>query len=158
MTLKWSWTGGEEAPKPLQMFLASVVGKSRRALPPPVHTHVELGPYTTAYIHIVSVQTPQHSPSAFLYRPPYSPWLSPIEELFSAWRWKVYNRQPLGRGTWWNRCGHHSGMDEALKAILPSISGQGRYCPWCGRDAVARHSCAVRLSFLTQIFLHMWTI
>lgn len=146
-----SWTRGEEAAKPLQMFLASVVGKLWRALPPPVHTHVELGPYNTAYIH-VSVQTPQHSPpSAFLYLPPYSPFLSPIEEFFSAWRWKVYDRQPLGRGMWWNRCGHHSGMDETLKAILPSISGQGRYCPWCGRDAVARPSCAVRCCLI--IFL-----
>ena len=26
----------------------------------------------------------------FLYLPPYSPFLNPIEELFSAWRWKVY--------------------------------------------------------------------
>lgn len=26
--------------------------------------------------------------------PPYSPFLNPIEEFFSAWRWKVYDRQP----------------------------------------------------------------
>ncbi len=25
---------------------------------------------------------------------PYSPFLNPIEEFFSAWRWKVYDRQP----------------------------------------------------------------
>ena len=24
----------------------------------------------------------------------YSPFLNPIEEFFSAWRWKVYDRQP----------------------------------------------------------------
>ncbi|XP_052341208.1 uncharacterized protein LOC118363001 isoform X1 [Oncorhynchus keta] len=29
--------------------------------------------------------------------PPYSPFLSPIEEFFSAWRWKVYDRQPHQR-------------------------------------------------------------
>ncbi|KAJ8008780.1 hypothetical protein DPEC_G00081970, partial [Dallia pectoralis] len=34
-----------------------------------------------------------------LYLPPYSPFLNPIEELFSAWRWKVYDRQPLERAT-----------------------------------------------------------
>ncbi|KAL3970331.1 TELO2-interacting protein 1 [Sarotherodon galilaeus] len=26
--------------------------------------------------------------------PPYSPFLNPIEEFFSAWRWKVYDRHP----------------------------------------------------------------
>ncbi len=25
---------------------------------------------------------------------PYSPFLNPIEDFFSAWRWKVYDRQP----------------------------------------------------------------
>ncbi|KAM9399517.1 uncharacterized protein ACWYII_031651 isoform 1-T1 [Salvelinus alpinus] len=29
--------------------------------------------------------------------PPYSPFLNPIEEFFSAWRWKVYDRQPHQR-------------------------------------------------------------
>ena len=28
------------------------------------------------------------------FLPPYSPFLKQIEELFSAWRWKVYDRQP----------------------------------------------------------------
>lgn len=28
------------------------------------------------------------------YLPPYSPFLNPIEEFFSAWRWKVYDRCP----------------------------------------------------------------
>ncbi|XP_027008009.2 uncharacterized protein LOC113646166 [Tachysurus fulvidraco] len=32
-----------------------------------------------------------------LYLPPYSPFLNAIEELFSAWRWKVYDRQPHAR-------------------------------------------------------------
>ncbi|XP_038569875.1 uncharacterized protein LOC119899396 [Micropterus salmoides] len=29
--------------------------------------------------------------------PPYSPFLNPIEEFFSLWRWKVYDRQPYTR-------------------------------------------------------------
>lgn len=29
--------------------------------------------------------------------PPYSPFLNPIEEFFSAWRWKVYDRHPHQR-------------------------------------------------------------
>ncbi|XP_007232845.3 uncharacterized protein LOC125799434 [Astyanax mexicanus] len=28
------------------------------------------------------------------FLPPYSPFLNPIEEFFSAWRWKVYNHRP----------------------------------------------------------------
>ncbi len=28
------------------------------------------------------------------YLPPYSPFLNPIEEFFSSWRWKVYDRHP----------------------------------------------------------------
>ena len=28
------------------------------------------------------------------FLPPYSPFLNPIEEFFSAWRWKVYDCQP----------------------------------------------------------------
>ena len=32
-----------------------------------------------------------------LYLPPYSPFPNPIEEFFSAWHWKVYDRQPYAR-------------------------------------------------------------
>ena len=32
-----------------------------------------------------------------LYFPPYTPFLNPIEELFSAWRWRIYDRQPHAR-------------------------------------------------------------
>ncbi|XP_049340786.1 uncharacterized protein LOC125804931 [Astyanax mexicanus] len=32
-----------------------------------------------------------------VFLPPYSPFLNPTEEFFSAWRWKVYDRQPYTR-------------------------------------------------------------
>ncbi|XP_049331040.1 uncharacterized protein LOC125799111 [Astyanax mexicanus] len=32
-----------------------------------------------------------------LHLPPYSPFLNPIEEFFSAWRWKVFERRPHER-------------------------------------------------------------
>ncbi|KAL7839610.1 hypothetical protein SRHO_G00262680 [Serrasalmus rhombeus] len=35
-----------------------------------------------------------HNRMLMLFLPPYSPFLNPIEEFFSAWRWKVYDRQP----------------------------------------------------------------
>ncbi len=38
-------------------------------------------------------------PSPIHDLPTYSPFLNPIEEFFSAWRWKVYDRQPLERDT-----------------------------------------------------------
>ncbi len=31
---------------------------------------------------------------AVQYLPPYSPFQNPIEEFFSAWRWKVYDLRP----------------------------------------------------------------
>ncbi|XP_029571765.1 uncharacterized protein LOC115163746 [Salmo trutta] len=38
-----------------------------------------------------------HPDCIVLYLPPYSPFLNPIEEFFSAWRWKAYDRHPLAR-------------------------------------------------------------
>ena len=38
-----------------------------------------------------------HPQFVVLYLPPYSPFLNPIEEFFSAWHWKVYDRQPYAR-------------------------------------------------------------
>ncbi|XP_049908273.1 uncharacterized protein LOC126395121 [Epinephelus moara] len=35
-----------------------------------------------------------HPHFTVLFLPPYSPFLNPIEEFFSAWRWKVYERNP----------------------------------------------------------------
>ncbi|XP_054592207.1 uncharacterized protein [Nothobranchius furzeri] len=35
-----------------------------------------------------------HPHFSVLYLPPYSPFLNPIEEFFSAWRWKVYEKNP----------------------------------------------------------------
>ncbi|XP_025757898.1 uncharacterized protein LOC106099046 isoform X2 [Oreochromis niloticus] len=38
-----------------------------------------------------------HNQLEVVYLPPYSPFLNPIEEFFSAWRWHVYDRQPHAR-------------------------------------------------------------
>ncbi|XP_045065209.1 uncharacterized protein LOC123482242 [Coregonus clupeaformis] len=38
-----------------------------------------------------------HPDFEVLYLPPYSPFLNPIEEFFSAWRWKVYDLRPYDR-------------------------------------------------------------
>ncbi len=60
-----------------------------------------------------------------------------------------------GRGMWWDWCGCNSGMDKALKALLPSMSGKGRYCLWCWRGVVARPGCAARcclIIFLASFF------
>lgn len=35
-----------------------------------------------------------HQRMLMVFLPPYSPFLNPIEEFFSAWRWKVYDHRP----------------------------------------------------------------
>ncbi|XP_055062950.2 uncharacterized protein [Misgurnus anguillicaudatus] len=40
-----------------------------------------------------------HPQFCTLYLPPYSPFLNPIEEFFSTWRWKVYDRHPHEQAT-----------------------------------------------------------
>ena len=61
------------------------------------------------------------------FLPPYSPFLNPIEEFFSAWRWKVYDRQPHTQMTLlaamdaaWIR---HSKRDSFHVALEGKISG-----------------------------------
>ncbi len=39
----------------------------------------------------------EHPEFEVLYLPPYSLFLNPIEEFFSAWRWKVYDLRPYDR-------------------------------------------------------------
>ena len=40
-----------------------------------------------------------HARCTMVFLPPYSPFLNPIEELFSSRRWKVYDRRPYERVT-----------------------------------------------------------
>ncbi len=90
-----------------------------------VHHHANLGPYNTYQLlnflnHMWDALLGQHSVVVWdnvsfhralqvrewfnmnqgfinLFLPPYSPFLNPIEEFFSSWRWKVYERQPYTR-------------------------------------------------------------
>ncbi|XP_072554161.1 uncharacterized protein [Paramormyrops kingsleyae] len=72
-----------------------------------------------------------------LYLPPYSPFLNPIEEFFSAWRWKVYDHQPHVRE------GLLQAMEEACEevdvgAIQGWIRHSRRFFPRClAREDVA---------------------
>lgn len=65
-----------------------------------------------------------------LYLPPYSPFLNPIEEFFSAWRWKVYDRRPYQQATLMQA------MDEACNDITAEqcqawIRHARRFFPRC---------------------------
>ena len=40
-----------------------------------------------------------HARCTMVFLPPYSPFLNPIKDLFSSWRWKVYDRRPYKRVT-----------------------------------------------------------
>lgn len=46
------------------------------------------------HAHVVQAWFQAHAQFTILYLPPYSPFLNPIEEFFSAWRWKVHDRHP----------------------------------------------------------------
>ena len=78
-----------------------------------------------------------HNTFTVLYFPPYSPFLNPIEEFFSAWRWKVYDRQPHARMS------HLQTMEEACGDIdMGSVQGwiwrARRYFPRClAREDIA---------------------
>lgn len=65
-----------------------------------IRRHLDLWLYGTMLVfRAVLVQTwfATHPQFVVLYLPPYSPFLNPIEEFFSAWRWKVYDCQPHAR-------------------------------------------------------------
>ncbi|XP_041947824.1 uncharacterized protein LOC121708924 [Alosa sapidissima] len=47
--------------------------------------------------HLVQNWFVTHPHFSVLYLPPYSPFLNPIEEFFSTWRWRVYDRRPYAR-------------------------------------------------------------
>ncbi len=48
-----------------------------------------------AFYHFALVQNWFNTPTITVqYLPPYTPFLNPIKEFFSAWRWKVYDLRP----------------------------------------------------------------
>ncbi|XP_032886006.1 uncharacterized protein LOC116978827 [Amblyraja radiata] len=46
------------------------------------------------HAHLVQAWFQAYPQFLTVYLPPYSPLLNPIEEFFSTWRWKVYDRHP----------------------------------------------------------------
>ncbi len=78
------------------------------------------------------------------YLPPYSPFLNPIEEFFSSWRWKVYDRHPHGPASghgcsmWWHHSRVLQRVDSPLEEILSSLHCKRWYSLWCRWNYVAR--------------------
>ena len=75
-----------------------------------------------------------------LFLSPYSPFLNPIEELFSAWRLKVYDCQPhtqlslleaMDAGCKDITPGSLQGMAAACKVIFPMLNGEGKHLVRC---------------------------
>ncbi len=67
-----------------------------------------------------------HPRMVSLFLPPYSPFLKPIEGLFSSQRWKVYDQQPYNQmsllDTMNARCLDTSaGMDQATLRFFPGV-------------------------------------
>ncbi|XP_063077060.1 uncharacterized protein LOC134467064 [Engraulis encrasicolus] len=69
-----------------------------------LHHHATLGPYNTNLmirflnqLNTILTVTMQPDCVRILNLPPYSPFLNAIEEFFSAWRWRFYERNPQQR-------------------------------------------------------------
>ncbi|XP_073704232.1 uncharacterized protein [Garra rufa] len=78
-----------------------------------------------------------HNNFTVLYLPPYSPFLNAIEEFFSAWRWKVYDRQPHARMTLLQAMEEACG-DIEVGSIQGWIRHTRRYFPRClAREDIA---------------------
>ena len=81
------------------------------------------------------------NPNTFtvLYLPPYFPFPNPIEELFSAWRWKVYDHQPHARMSLLQAMEEACG-DIDMASVLAWIWHARRYFPRClAREDIARN-------------------
>ncbi|KAI2645112.1 Translation initiation factor IF-2 [Labeo rohita] len=140
-----------------------------------VHHHATLGPYNTAHIitfldtlhdMLTNVQRPEqtryviiwdnitHS-SLYSTSPPYSPFLNPIEEFFSAWRWKVYDRHPH------QRMALLQAMEEACGDIDQAscqawIRHSRRYFPQClGLEDIACLFLYLLFLYLLLLFLYL---
>ncbi len=117
-----------------------------------LHRHANLGPYNTG--HILSHAIP---PTILTISEPHRRVLfgMAVEGIRPAALCAHASCAGHGRGMWWDWRGCNSGMDKALKALLPSMSGKGRYCLWCWRGVVARPGCAARcclIIFLASFF------
>ncbi|XP_060799027.1 uncharacterized protein LOC132900766 isoform X2 [Neoarius graeffei] len=72
-----------------------------------------------------------------MYLPPYSPFLNPIEEFFSAWRWRVYDHQPHARVPLLQAMNQACG-DIDVQAIQAWIRHSRAYFPRClAREDIA---------------------
>ncbi len=65
-----------------------------------------------------------------MFLPAYSPFLNPIEEFFSAWRWKVYDRNPYEQANLLQAMEESCG-DIAIESIQGWIRHSRAYFPRC---------------------------
>lgn len=90
--------------------------------------------HRAALVHNWFIHHPRFS---VLNLPPYSPFLNPIEEFFSAWRWKVYERKPHERIPLLQAMEEACG-DIAAEAYQGWIRHARRYFPRClARENIA---------------------
>ena len=96
--------------------------------------------------HAVSEWFAAHPRMVSLFLPPYSPFLNPIEELFSLWRWKVYDLHPHIKCTSWTQwmldawtyqqkiTRDGSGMPEdSFRGVLPKMTSDVMWMRTCGQ-------------------------
>ncbi|XP_028297775.1 uncharacterized protein LOC114476433 [Gouania willdenowi] len=75
--------------------------------------------------------------------PPYSPFLNPIEEFFSSWRWKVYDRQPYSR-------------ENLLRAMDLACDDVGDYSGWVRHARAFFPRCLARENIACDVDEVLW--
>ncbi len=74
------------------------------------------------------------------FLPPYSPFINPIEEFFSVWRWKVCDNRPQDQ---MSLLGAMNAVCETSQLIIagdgdsPPVHGNGKHQMWCWWKSLA---------------------
>lgn len=71
-----------------------------------------------------------HPKMTVLFLPPYSPFLNPTEEFFSAWRWKLYDHSPHDQLSLLDAMNAGCG-DISPETCQGWIRHSKRFFPWC---------------------------
>jgi len=87
-----------------------------------------------------------HPQFRMVFLPPYSPFLNPVEEFFSSWRWKVHDRNPYNQVSLQameEACGDIGaqacqGWIQHSRRFFPTMHDSWKYFLWCWWSSLAR--------------------
>ncbi len=91
-----------------------------------------------------------------LYLPPHSPFLNPIEEFLSTWRWKVYDRHPHEHVTFLRyNCRAMSSLESSCQKVFPAVPEQWRNSLWCWWKCIANIEDRLDNQFEFKVYIYM---